>query len=93
MRDCVGRPMRPVYISDDVGEDCEGVNVTCAAKRCEHILGKTIDVVCLMVVCTDENLNMFPGCLYSVCMGTSPSRARLNRDGLHPNLSLSRVAM
>jgi hypothetical protein len=40
----------------------------------------------LTVVCVEENLNMFPACLYSVCMGASPFRTRLkfradcNRD-------------
>jgi hypothetical protein len=59
--------------SDDMKEHCEGVNVTCAAKRCEYILGKIIDAVCVAVVCVEENRNMFPGCLYSVGMGASPS--------------------
>jgi hypothetical protein len=82
---CVRRPEQPVHISDDVKEHREGVNVMCAGKRCECVLGKTIDV-CLTVVCIQENLKVFPGCLYSVCMGASPSRTRLkfrpdcNRD-------------
>jgi hypothetical protein len=47
---------------------------------------KIIDVVCLAVVRSEENLTMFPGCLYSVCMGASPTWTRLkfsadcNRD-------------
>jgi hypothetical protein len=77
---------QPVHMSDDVKEHRGGVNVTCAAKRCEHVFGKTVDVVCLAIVCVEENVNMFPGCVYSVCMGASPSRTRLkfradcNRD-------------
>jgi hypothetical protein len=74
---CVRRPQRPVHISDDGKEHPEGFNVTCAAKRWERIFGKTIDLVCLTVACVEETLNMFPGCLYSVCMGASPSRTRL----------------
>jgi hypothetical protein len=74
-------PERPVHISDKVKEHREEVNVTCVHKRCEHIFGKTIDVVCLMVVCVGENLNMFPGYLYSVRTGTSPSRTRLKFRG------------
>jgi hypothetical protein len=79
----VRRPERPVRICDEVKDYLERVNVTCAATRCEHIFGETIDVVCLTVVCVEENLNMFPGCLYSVCMGASPRlkfRADCNRD-------------
>jgi hypothetical protein len=96
---CVRRPERPVHIFDDEKEHRGGANVTCAARKCEHIFGKTRDVVCLTVVCVEENLNMFPGCLYSVCMGASPSRTRLkfravcNRHSQHPNLNLSRVAV
>ena len=71
------RPDRPGNMSNTVKEHCEGINVTCAAKSCEHIFGKVVDVVFLTVVCLDENLNMFTGCLYSVCMGASPSRTRL----------------
>jgi hypothetical protein len=53
---------------DDMKEHCEGVNGKCVAM---------IDVVCLAVVRVEENLNMFAGCLYSVGMGSSPSRTRL----------------
>jgi hypothetical protein len=54
---------------DDAKEHCEGVNGTCAAKRCERVFGKIIDVVCVAVVRVEGNVNMFPGCLHSVSMG------------------------
>jgi hypothetical protein len=78
---------------DDVKKHCGGVNSTCAAKRCEIVFGKVIDVVCVEVVRVEENVNMSPGCLHSVCMGSSTSRTRFeycadcNRDNLHPNRS------
>jgi hypothetical protein len=84
---------------DDVKECCEGANGTGAAKRCEHVLEKIKDVVCLAVVRIEENLNMFPGCLYNVGMGAIPYRRMFeyrsdcNRDSLHPNLSLSPVVV
>jgi hypothetical protein len=87
---------RPVHMSADVKEHRDGVNVTCAAKIFEHIFSKTVDVACLAVVCVEEKLNMFLNCVYSVCMGTSPSRTRLefcadcNRDKhlrFHPPLN------
>jgi hypothetical protein len=71
---------------DDGKEHCEVVNGTCTAKRCEHVLRKIVDVVRVSVVHGEENLNIFPGCLYSVGMGASPSRTRFkyradcNRD-------------
>jgi hypothetical protein len=92
VRTCLARgrvrwcgPERPVRMCDDMKEHCEGVNGTCAAKRCEHVFGKIKDVVCVAVVHVEENLNMFPGCLYSVGMGDSPRtmfeyRADCNRD-------------
>jgi hypothetical protein len=73
VRSCVRRPERPVHIPDNVREHREGVKVTCAVNRCKHIFGKTIYVVCLAVVCVEENRNMLPGCLYSAGMGASPS--------------------
>jgi hypothetical protein len=87
VRVCVRRLERPVHMSNDGKERSQGVNVTCEAKRCELIIfGRAVDVVCLADVCIEENLNTFPGCVYSVCMGASPSRTRLkfradcNRD-------------
>jgi hypothetical protein len=53
------------------------VNGTGEANRCEHVLGKIIDVVCLPVVGVEENLNMFPGSRFSVGMGANPSRTML----------------
>jgi hypothetical protein len=55
----------------------EGVNGTCAGNRCEHVFRKIVDIVCLAVVGVEENLNMFPGSLYSVGMGANLSRMRL----------------
>jgi hypothetical protein len=69
---------RPVNISDDVKEHCERVNGTCAANRCEHVFRKVVDVVCLVV---EENLNMFPGSLYGVGMGASPSINKGRKGG------------
>ena len=60
-----------VCVCDDVKEHGEGVNGTLGAKRCEHVFGKRIDVVCLPVVGVEEDLNMFPGFLYSVGVGAS----------------------
>jgi hypothetical protein len=91
VRGCVRRAEGPVNMSDDGKEHREGVNVMCGAKRCEHIFGKTVDVVCLAVVCIEENLNMFPGYVYSVCMGARPRlkfRADCNTDIAY-TLSLS----
>jgi hypothetical protein len=89
----VHRPELPFHISDVKGHP-EGVHVTCAAKKCEHIFGKTIDVVFLTVVCVEENRNMFPGCNYSVCMGTNPLRTRLTfLADCNGDLSLSRMVM
>jgi hypothetical protein len=73
---CARRPERPVDMCDDAKKYCEGVNGTCAAKRCEHVFGKIVDVVCLAVVGVQENLHMFPGCFYGVGIGASPSRTK-----------------
>jgi hypothetical protein len=69
----VSRPKRPVHMCDDVKEHGDVVNSTCAAKRCEHVFGKIIDVVCFPVVGVEENFNVFPGSFYGVGMGASPS--------------------
>jgi hypothetical protein len=86
-----------VDISDDMKEHREGINVARLKEMRTYI--RQDNGCSLTVACLEENLNMFPGCFYSVCMGASPSRTRFeyradcNRDRLHPNLSLSRVAV
>jgi hypothetical protein len=71
---CVRGVERPVSLSDDVKEHGEWVDGTCAAQTFEHVIGEVVDVVSLAVIAVQENLNMFPGCQYSVGLGPSPSR-------------------
>jgi hypothetical protein len=83
---CVCGVERPVFLSDDVKEHGEWVNGTCAAQTSEHVIREVVDVVSVAVIGVQENVNMFPGCQYSVGLGPSPSRtmfeyrAACNRD-------------
>jgi hypothetical protein len=63
-----GKPQHPVNTSDNVDEESAWVHDSSATLRSEHVFGKIVNVMCLVVVGVQRDLDMFPCPLYGVAV-------------------------